>query len=167
MKLNLFILSTLAASSVSGLASSSPSSYSTSSSNTTLTSLGSTDGINCNGSHFGEKGPLSTLIDIINDIDPNRVYSAPQHIACIPGSRNSVLGWYNGGGFCAFLQSTKYSINGGQIKNLMKDLADHGCKGCGSVPIDFDWPTSNSPANGILTVNYVVDTASPCPNGLC
>jgi hypothetical protein len=65
---------------------------------------------------------------------------------------------------CAFLQDTKSGVVGSQIQALLQELQNHGCKGCGSVPIDFT-SGSNDPANGILTVNYVGDRRG-C-DGIC
>lgn len=66
-------------------------------------------------------------------------------------------------GYCLFLQDNKTPVKGGQIFDLLNALIDHGCKGCGSVPVD--WENSNDPSvNGILTVNYV--GATGC-EGLC
>uniref|UniRef100_A0A914YB76 Killer toxin Kp4 domain-containing protein n=1 Tax=Panagrolaimus superbus TaxID=310955 RepID=A0A914YB76_9BILA len=67
-------------------------------------------------------------------------------------------------GYCLFLQKTQNGINGDRIKQLVALLMEHGCKGCGSVPINY--PGSNDPKNGILTSNYVSNKDNPC-NGLC
>lgn len=68
-----------------------------------------------------------------------------------------------GTGICVFLQGTASGVQGSQIQALFKEIRNHGCKGCGSVPIVF--PGSNDPKDGILTVNYVADRGG-C-DGIC
>ena len=124
-------------------------------------------GINCRGSALcsdarAGKNAASRLQSFINaGIQGNRVYRNGEHIACV--DRTSLAA--PSGGFCAFLQGTNRDVNGNNIRDLIGQIVGHGCKVCGSVPIDF--PGSNDPKNGILTVNYVSSTDNPCPEGLC
>lgn len=54
-----------------------------------------------------------------------------------------------------------YGTFGAEIKRKLKQLSDHGCHSCGSVPLS----DGNDPAEaGILTVNYISSVACP---GLC
>lgn len=55
---------------------------------------------------------------------------------------------------CPLCGDERCAITQGRIYDLLLDLINHGCKGCGSVPIDFP---NNDPSNGILTINYVSD----------
>uniref|UniRef100_A0A914Q8D3 Killer toxin Kp4 domain-containing protein n=1 Tax=Panagrolaimus davidi TaxID=227884 RepID=A0A914Q8D3_9BILA len=91
-------------------------------------------------------------------IDNNRDYNSGENIVCYKSGEDIVAS-----GFCLFLQDTKGSVKGGKIFELLNHLLEHGCKGCGSVPVDF--PGSNDPGNGILTMNYVGGTRG-C-EGLC
>jgi len=59
------------------------------------------------------------------------------------------------GGLAAFTQDTKTSINPRKACSLLQRLAQHGCKVCGSIPLDF--PNSNDVKKGQLTVNYVAE----------
>uniref|UniRef100_A0A914PHG1 Killer toxin Kp4 domain-containing protein n=1 Tax=Panagrolaimus davidi TaxID=227884 RepID=A0A914PHG1_9BILA len=90
-------------------------------------------------------------------IDNNREYKSGENIACYRAVENVAHG------FCLFLQDNSTPVKGGQIFDLINALIDHGCKGCGSIPVD--WENSNDPSvNGILTMNYV--GATGC-EGLC
>ncbi|KAK0640760.1 killer toxin [Cercophora newfieldiana] len=126
-------------------------------------------GINCRGSancdhQLGGANYLETLKNYVNQAQDGRVYRNGEHIACI--SRGSLANGFKGG-YCVFPQGTASGVTGARAKKLMQDLRDHGCTRCGSVPIDFKWPTSNDPKNGILTSNFVSDTDNPCNTGLC
>lgn len=131
-------------------------------------------GINCRGSFYCWDGSNLELIKSYMDglIDNNRDYNAGEHIVCYTTGVNSFPIYSLIGkqfqedvvpGFCLFLQDTKGPVKGGKIFELVNHLLEHGCKGCGSVPIDF--PASNDPGNGILTMNYVGGTRG-C-HGLC
>ena len=50
--------------------------------------------------------------------------------------------------------SSDCSVSQDRVYELLLDIINHGCKGCGSVPVDFP---NNDPSNGILTINYVND----------
>ncbi|KAK3680823.1 Kp4-domain-containing protein [Podospora appendiculata] len=126
-------------------------------------------GINCRGSvlcnapAYGDNAAKRLQAYINNGIQTSRVYRNGEHIACV--SRDGT-GLRTKGGFCAFLQGTTRNIDGGSIKLLIGYIVNHGCVVCGSVPIDYQ-NGSNNPANGILTINAVEDTANPCLNGIC
>ncbi|KAL7916600.1 killer toxin [Trichoderma velutinum] len=114
-------------------------------------------GVNCNGSS-NCAGLAFSLQDIVNQskgLDENRIYRPGEHIICIEG--------VFGNGACAFLQGNS-AENGHFVKILLQDLLDHGCKKCGSVPVDAT-QGGNDDGNGILTVNAVGDTGG-C-NGIC
>ena len=122
-------------------------------------------GINCRGSiicdTMGPKGSVNRLFDIMKaGLDTSCVYPNGQHIACVSTGRGSK-------GVCAFLQGTAAGagLTGDSVLVLMAYLSLHDCNNCGSIPIGY--PKSNDPVAGILTVNYVESTASPCPNGIC
>jgi hypothetical protein len=63
------------------------------------------------------------------------------------------------GSICAFIQNAGGAWSW-QIKTLAQDLADHGCKICGSVPIGF--PGTNDVSQGQLTFNYVDTSKADC-----
>ena len=52
-------------------------------------------------------------------------------------------------------------VTGALVKSKLRELRDHGCRVCGSVPLG----RGNDPQSlGILTVNYISGTAC---KGLC
>ncbi|KAF4496198.1 KP4 killer toxin [Fusarium agapanthi] len=87
-------------------------------------------GINCKGSVLCGQGtePLSNLINYAGGLNDNRWYQNGQHIVC-------------GGSLCAFLQNTD-GLPGRDIKRLLGELRDHGCKYYSSVPVFF--PNDNN-----------------------
>lgn len=78
-------------------------------------------------------------------------------------------------GFCLFLQHLPSGpkdsgVNGSEIKRLLTELHNHGCKGCGSVPLGFGWNAygkaiGNDPSTGLLTMNWV--NHMNCGDGIC
>ncbi|KAF3917684.1 hypothetical protein AA313_de0209103 [Arthrobotrys entomopaga] len=112
-------------------------------------------GINCRGSPASAGGcRLNDIIAAATRLDPNRQYNNGDHIACCQTIA--------GNGLCAFFQGISGSKAGSSVLPLLHSLQDHHCQVCGSVPINF--PGSNDPKNGILTVNGV--GATHC-NGVC
>jgi hypothetical protein len=114
-------------------------------------------GINCEGSgRCSKNGAVGQLSKLIDSIDPCRVYPNKAHVAC----------WKQ---ICVFLQGTQKGLSGLAIQALMREIVIHGCDGCGSVPIGFptQFAGNNDPSKGILTVNWVSDQDSPCPDGVC
>lgn len=120
-------------------------------------------GINCEGSGYcspivGNPGannhPLPEMADYIDyGIDDNRWYGEGEHIACDQGSA-----------VCAFVQKASGAW-GSDIARLVRDLANHGCTVCGSVPLGF--PGTNDVNNGEVTFNFVgLDDMGSC-SGLC
>lgn len=102
-------------------------------------------GINCNGnSECGVQGfkGLYEIKEIIDSIPDGTWFNNGQHIACSEES---------GDKFCAFLQNSGGAPSS-SVKALVQYLVDHGCKGCGSVPLFY--PGDNNVANGELTINY-------------
>lgn len=121
-------------------------------------SLGSALGINCRGSGNcpGIAGSLDELISRADAVDDNRSYQNGQNIVCIESKLNN--------GLCAFLQGTGGML-GKDIKVLLRDLRNHGCGKCGSIPVFFPSGDNNPDTHGILTVN-AVGTTNGC-NGVC
>ena len=129
-------------------------------------------GINCRGSpwctqgyHFWEQVPnnLASLKHILKEFPgvSRRVWSVNTHIACeFAFDRHSV--WPLPGYWCLFAQGNVPwgVVDGPLVERKVQQLLDHGCRRCGSVPLRDD----NNPADGILTMNYVV--ASDCI-GVC
>ena len=92
---------------------------------------------------------------------PQISYVAGQKIAC---KEHSLFPFIVHGYFCAFLEGQNVptaGVHGDVLLTKMQQLIDHGCKGCGSVPLE----NGNDPTvMGKLTVNYV--KSSECV-GLC
>ncbi|KAL8761320.1 MAG: hypothetical protein Q9184_002562 [Pyrenodesmia sp. 2 TL-2023] len=78
---------------------------------------------------------------------PRELYFRNEHILC---AQNALVG-----SICIFLQGEAVPVAGVPgfvITRRIRDLVDHGCKFCGSVPVSGD----NRPfAAGVLTSNYV------------
>ncbi|KAK6342243.1 hypothetical protein TWF730_001720 [Orbilia blumenaviensis] len=127
-------------------------------------------GINCRGRQCcgstksknapGYRGSLS-LAHLINQIPDNRTFAHLEKIACIgtvplADTHNFICAWLNYGR----RWGTPYYLPGGKgealrtaknIKRLVNELLDHGCKRCGSVPMDY--PENNDGSLGYLTFN--------------
>jgi len=84
-------------------------------------------------------------------------YYFGQHIMCAQNGKINI------GSICLFLQGNipDAGIPGWLIKRKIAELAAHGCKMCGSVPLG---PLNNPAMLGILTSNYVTDKGC---QGLC
>ncbi|MCJ1227676.1 hypothetical protein MMC12_004332 [Toensbergia leucococca] len=111
-------------------------------------------GINCQGSFFcnpSSSHAPDPIWEFLNyPILIGRVYEAGEHIACQ-------------GYICAFYQNTDVALSGVGFHELVTFLYAHGCKMCGSVPVEY--PFNNDPdVAGILTVNYV---SNPSCSGMC
>ena len=142
-----------------------------------VSGAGNSLGINCRGSilcpdSIGGFPPdyIGTLIDIANGsaldcpsdfscgpLNDAEIYFPMDHILCLPTGQ-SILG-----GICAFAQGSNVpsGVTGVLIKRKLRELGDHGCRICGSVPLGGD----NDPRRrGILTVNYISKLAC---KGLC
>lgn len=117
-------------------------------------------GINCHGSarcltsdNMGVMEKLAAHMARMHDRD---VYMPGQSIACFYD------GW--SGFYCAFVQGKRAprgGVYGVLLKEKMRQLVEHGCRGCGSVPLAAD---NESRTSGLLTVNFVM--LAPC-TGLC
>ncbi|KAL8724945.1 MAG: hypothetical protein Q9181_006605 [Wetmoreana brouardii] len=126
-------------------------------------------GINCRGSGFCQYGPSTNSPDITSifvslatgtigvcsahffcgPIADTDMYAPGAHIVCMPQGTSFL------GGICAFTQGniTAAGTSGHVIKQKLKQLHEHGCTLCGSVPLSAE---GNDPdEEGILTVNYV------------
>ena len=102
--------------------------------------------IHTGNSYFIRGGPIS----------PKYIYHPGEHIAC----EVSIFG---SGGICVFVQGNipAEGVNGQLIVTRLRELVEHGCNECGSVPLSGD----NDPDKmGLLTVNYV--STATC-NGVC
>ena len=104
-------------------------------------------GINCRGSskcdHY--QNIVSNMATWY--IPQNRSYVSGEHILCWR------LNDFVQPGICAFLQKSKGTLAGKDVRGLLQHLYGHGCSVCGSIPVGY--PSSNHPSHGILTVNYV------------
>ncbi|KAK6834790.1 hypothetical protein PG987_009484 [Apiospora arundinis] len=106
-------------------------------------------GINCRGnSNCG--GTLCKLTDILSQVrnlPQGNLYNPGDHIACCGDKAVA-------SGLCAFVQGNfNGQMSASRAGDLLQQLVNHGCGKCGSVPVNF--PGSNDPGNGILTVNWV------------
>ncbi|KAK5993975.1 KP4 killer toxin [Cladobotryum mycophilum] len=114
-------------------------------------------GINCRGSGFcmaDENVSAQQVMDQIGILvaqggGDRRFYSG-QQVACNSGSTGSI---------CAFYQNGA-SGTGHDAFNQAKQIIDHGCRICGSVPTQ----PGNDVSKGQLTINYV---SNPCCQGNC
>ena len=108
-------------------------------------------GINCRGSFYCKtfaseyENVADQLSKNIQNIPDDRWYENGEHIECIKG--------YKGFSICAFLQGTN-GLSGKEIKTLAKRIVEHGCKGCGSVPVYFDQQENDVNLHGQLTFNF-------------
>ncbi|TPX13588.1 uncharacterized protein E0L32_006059 [Thyridium curvatum] len=125
-------------------------------------------GINCRGSGMcptGDHLVAENLRNSINGAPDDKTFKKGDHIACDP-SAGGTAPWIPGlprlgGEICAFVQSVD-SMTGKQVKALAQRIVDHGCKVCGSAPLDKE---KNDVKYGQLTFNYV--TKPKCKEGLC
>lgn len=104
-------------------------------------------GINCRGSSScgGSSGTLSSLTAEIcnqNPLSDTKPPGAP--------FAQAKCGTYTEAK-AVFIQSTSQSLSYGQVCDYLRKLKSHGCKGCGSIPIN----PGNNVKNGQVTVNYV------------
>lgn len=134
-------------------------------------------GINCRGSILCPQSPgflsdsIGALVRITNGnvgycppgyscgpLNDTEFYLPTHHIVCLPTGQSFL------GGLCAFAQGSNVpttGVTGALIKRKLRELRDHGCLVCGSVPLG----DNNDPhSQGILTVNYV---SSEACKGLC
>lgn len=91
-------------------------------------------------------------------ISETALYKAgnPPWIACQPLPK--------GGAICLFLQGNvpAQGVTGKVLQDRMGDLVNHGCGGCGSVPLSGN----NDPDEmGVLTANFI--SSGHFCNGLC
>ncbi|KAJ5649517.1 killer toxin [Penicillium longicatenatum] len=109
-------------------------------------------GINCRGSSNCGAPDAPELID---QIDPSRWYDNGEQIAC----QNEAL---DEGAVCAFLQNSG-GAPASSIITLARELEDHGCGVCGSIPLFY--PNDNNVDDGELTINFV--SGSCCSGSTC
>ncbi|KAL5341311.1 killer toxin [Aspergillus crustosus] len=105
-------------------------------------------GINCRGSSdcsLTDCPSLGQVLSIIEEIDDNSWFDNGEHIACIRAGAQAYS-------LCAFLQNSGGAL-GSSIKTLARELQQHGCGNCGSVPLFY--PGDNDVNNGELTFNAV------------
>ena len=130
-----------------------------------LTNLVSAKGINCDGSGWcttfrgettntcNDGDTMQRLKCFIDGADPNKQFHDGQHIAGLRAAHDNIN---VGSAVFVFPQKSNQvnGIVGWKLGTLMEDLVDYGCRACGSVPQGYSWG-SNSPKDGILTVNYI------------
>ncbi|KAF9779696.1 hypothetical protein IL306_001292 [Fusarium sp. DS 682] len=116
-------------------------------------------GINCRGSGLcsGNKGAITQLAGQLRAIDPSKTFSEGEHITCAD------IDNLGDPSICLFYQkvgSRTFSV--AQTQTFLQQIIDHGCKLCGSTPID-----GSNVNNGELTVNVVTNARkrSPSPSG--
>jgi hypothetical protein len=104
-------------------------------------SLCASDQFNCNG----EPCPTFLLGEFNGaQLPGDTLYQNDQHIACVAAEGTD-------GALCAFLQDTASGATASEIGPHWQDLIDHGCHGCGSVPLN----PGNDVSQGQLTINFV------------
>lgn len=119
-------------------------------------------GINCNGSGLcvGNKGILGQAIGQLRGMDQNRKIRDGEHAVCVQSSIS-----IGNPSLCIFYQKTGREWTIGQTVGFVQSLLDHGCKACGSVPVD----PGNNVNNGELTANMATNAkrddvwTSPAP----
>jgi hypothetical protein len=122
-------------------------------------------GINCQGSGMCTSAGVGVDLDLVVDfikrrVDDERSYCDGENIGCVKNNNRD-------GRLCAFFRKTNKQgddcVKGRRAKELLGDLLNHGCGGCGSVPIAHNSTNNGNVNDGMLTVNYVtVRKASPC-----
>lgn len=109
-----------------------------------------------------QRNVMHTLRDYMYAIPDGYRYYAGQKIACI---KHTVYPnpWITWGFYCSFMQGNipAAGLDGAEVQLKLQQLIEHGCLGCGSVPIS---PDNDPDTSGILTTNYVAE--SEC-EGLC
>ena len=120
-------------------------------------------GINCRGGYNcaypgpGNSDVARQLVRYIDGIENSRFYNNGEQIACVIDGAGTT-------GYCAFWQKTN-GLYGGTAKQKAHYITDHGCKICGSVPLDY--PNTNDVEKGMLTFNAVAHTCRADTSGLC
>ncbi|KAH7246685.1 killer toxin Kp4/SMK [Fusarium tricinctum] len=114
-------------------------------------------GINCRGSGLcvGNKGAITQMAGQLRAIDSSKTFSEGQHITCVE------IDNIGEPSICLFYQQTgSRTFTVAQTQALFQQILDHGCKLCGSVPLD-----GGDVKNGELTVNAVTNAKkrSPAP----
>ncbi|KAK6330598.1 hypothetical protein TWF718_002796 [Orbilia javanica] len=132
-------------------------------------------GINCRGKFncaFGVSNYMSTTLShLIDEIPDDRLYTEREKIACAFGIGDMIRPHKF---LCAWLEfgsrsNTEYyeNLGGGvmlsawNVKRLAREIVKHGCKRCGSVPIEF--PAHNDGSLGYLTFNTM---KAGCPGDI-
>ncbi|KAI6762435.1 hypothetical protein HG530_008415 [Fusarium avenaceum] len=118
-------------------------------------SLSEALGINCRGSGLcvGNKGAITQMAGQLRAIDPSKTFSEGQHITCVE------IDNIGEPSICLFYQQTgSRTFTVAQTQALFQQILDHGCKLCGSVPLD-----GGDVKNGELTVNAVTNAKKRSP----
>lgn len=106
-------------------------------------------GINCQGDGNCFNGnQLQQFYNLADGLQQGRFYQNDERIMCQPYSGLA------GGAFCLFLSGTGFGAPASSFKTLIKDLMDHGCQACGSIPLFFP-DGDNSPNRGVLKSDWV------------
>ncbi|KAH7186243.1 killer toxin Kp4/SMK [Fusarium flagelliforme] len=118
-------------------------------------SLSEALGINCRGSGLcvGNKGAITQMAGQLRVIDSSKTFSAGEHITCVE------IDNIGDPSICLFYQQTgdlRFTV--AETQALFQQILDHGCKLCGSVPLD-----GRDVKNGELTVNAVTNAKKLVP----
>ncbi|OAA61557.1 Killer toxin, Kp4 [Cordyceps fumosorosea ARSEF 2679] len=107
-------------------------------------------GINCQGSGLcvGNKGLLGQAQGQLRGMDQNKKVRDGEHAVCVKSSIS-----IGDPSLCIFYQKTGREWTIGQTVQFVQNIIDHGCKACGSVPVD----PGNNVNNGELTANMVTN----------
>lgn len=109
-------------------------------------------GINCRGS--GEcsnfYNEIKDVIDSICNKSSSQLFGPGEHIGT-DYAWHQIDGSWSYSGLAAFTQSTSNAISVETACACAKQIMNHGCTACGSVPL---YP-GNNVASGQLTINYV------------
>jgi hypothetical protein len=100
------------------------------------------DGVNCQGSSnagFFDGKDIATpseqvefVLNLIQNIDPNRLYENGEHIGCV----NGTVAIFVPVSLCFFLQETSGSVMGGDMLKLVTQLS-LSCGQAGSISTGF------------------------------
>ncbi|KAJ6263900.1 hypothetical protein Dda_0037 [Drechslerella dactyloides] len=144
--------------------------------NSVLIARDPADGINCQGLYYclsggGDSDPSTEILSSVRAIPDDVLYEHHEVIACAYGINYPDD---SPGYLCAWLDyadhtkddfygkvENRWFRTGKTIKEMVKRLVDHGCKRCGSIPMDYD---SNMLYTGFLTMN-ARRTGCPKPKG--
>lgn len=122
-------------------------------------------GINCHGDMlcgiaYISGGRLEHLTDVFNKLDDKRTYDNGEDVACIEIDSLNFSGSFKST-LCAYIQNSKGNVSGATLKGVFKELQDHGCAICGSVPLLYA-KGDDDINHGELTINLVDGLPDNC-----